>query len=246
MSYYLGFSCLSGIAKKRNSDEKKKREINKYILSRFCNKPIEEIDIGAEAGGRPFANKGDFDFNISDSGHLTAITFVNGANLRTGCDIERIYPRPGAAGIANEFFSDSEIKYLYSSGSFNVEKFYEIWTLKECFIKLRGLSVFDMANVPSFVNDDELVFGVAVSLPLSFGLFELVNNAKTSEHYMAATVIEGIQQQPIIKWFSQYTLDCRKRAEIYAAPADQMTFLPFQRKPFPKTVMNHDQNDIYK
>ena len=219
MSYYLGFSCSLNIetTKKRNLNAQKKQEISKYILSKFCDKPIEEIDIRTEAGGRPFVNEKDIDFNISNSGNLTAITFVDGANLRTGCDIERIYPRPGAAKIANDFFSSSEIKYLYTSGNFNEKKFYEIWTLKECFIKLRGLSVFDMADVPSFVKDDKFIFDTTVSLPLSFGLFELVNNAKPSEHYMAATVIEGIQQQPIIKWFSQYTLDCETKAEIYAS-----------------------------
>ena len=220
MSYYLGFTCLSNIetTKKRNLNTKKKQEINNYMLSKFCDKPIEKIDIRTEAGGRPFINEKDIDFNISNSGHLTAITFVNGAKLRTGCDIERIYPRPGAAEIANDFFSGSEIKYLYTSGKFNEKKFYEIWTLKECFIKLRGFSVFDMANVPSFIIDDEFVFDITVSLPLCFGLFELINNAKTSEHYIAATVIEGIQQQPIIKWFSQYPLDCKIRAEINVRP----------------------------
>ena len=161
MSYYLGFTYLSNIetTKNKNLNIKKKQEISKYILSRFCDKPIEEIDIRTEAGGRPYINEEDIDFNISNSGHLTAITFVNGANLRTGCDIERIYPRPGAAKIANAFFSSSEIKYLYTSGDFNEKKFYQIWTLKECFIKLRGLSVFDMADVPSFIKDDEFFFG---------------------------------------------------------------------------------------
>ena len=219
MSYYLGFSCLSNIeaTKKRNLNTEKKQEISKYILTRFYDKPIEKIDIRTEAGGRPFVNEKDIDFNISNSGHLTAITFVNGANLRTGCDIECLRHRAGAAEIAANYFSCEEREYLFYSGKFDETRFYEIWTLKECYIKLRGLSVFDMANSPSFIKNGEFVFGSSVSLPVSFRLYELSDKA-TGKRYMLSTVIEGSQQQPEITWFSQYTLDCKTRAEINVTP----------------------------
>jgi 4'-phosphopantetheinyl transferase len=72
--------------------------------------------------------------------------------VQTGCDIQLVQTRANTKKIAEEFFSVSEREYIFSQdgNQYNETRFFEIWTLKECFLKLRGLSVFDMAKVPSF------------------------------------------------------------------------------------------------
>ena len=180
--------------------------------------PVEEADIATEAGGRPFLPGRKVDFGITHSGCLTAVSFAGGVNLRTSCDVEHIRPRTGAAEIAENFFSPNETKYLFDAGKFNETKFYEIWTLKECFIKLMGLSVFDMAGVPSFISQSlEFEFTAAAPLPLSFRLYELsgkVGLTDNKEHYMLATVIEDsckqcLRQSPEIVWFSKPSFVCK-------------------------------------
>ena len=187
------------------------------ILSQFEGRSIAENDIAREQG-RPFfpGREVDVDFNIAHSGSLAAVSYVKGGNLRTGCDVERIRPRAGAGKIAEEFFSAPERNYI-SQGGFDEVRFYEIWTLKECFLKLRGLSVFDMAACPSFISTQgDFVFGAAVSSPLSFYLYEL--SGGIGEHYMLAAALEGTEQQPPeIRWFSQLSLDCKMLKNICAA-----------------------------
>ena len=225
MSFYVGLSILpdGATGHKRLLSAEARR-----ILSLFEGTSIDENCIVREEQGRPFLPGREIDFSIAHSGALTAVSFVRGGNLRTGCDVERIIRRPGAAGIAEEFFTASERKYIFPQGRFDETRFYGIWTLKESYLKLRGLSVFDMAACPSFINDEgsnaaPFTFGAAVSQALSFRLYELSDGA--GERYMLATAVEG-QAQPTIRWFSQSSLACRMSAEIKAAPNPAETVSP--------------------
>ena len=196
------------------------------ILSEFEGKTIGETDMARDAQGRPFFPDREVDFNISHSGNLAAVSLVKGAALRTGCDIELIRPRKGARKIAEDFFSIAEKNYLYEQGRFIESRFYEIWTLKECYLKLNGFSVFDMPSCPSFVNDEgHFSFGAAVSCPLSFRLYELSDGG--DERYILAAAIEGAEQSPPeIRWFSQLSFTCKMTAEIKAAPNPAETVMP--------------------
>jgi 4'-phosphopantetheinyl transferase len=186
------------------------------ILSLLEDRPLEESDIAREAQGRPFfPDREDVGFNIAHSGALAAVSYIRGKNLRTGCDIEQIRPRARAREIADEFFSVPERDYV-SQGGFDEARFYEIWTLKECFLKLRGLSVFDMAACPSFINaqgaDAPCAFAFDAAAPLSFYLYEL---GSADERYMLAAALEGPEQQPPeIRWFSQASLACKMLKNI--------------------------------
>jgi phosphopantetheinyl transferase len=235
MQYYIGLSILSTIydtgAAQGRMERQRLRTEARRTLSLLEGRLLEKNDIAREAQGRPFFPGREVDFNIAHSGVLTAVSYVKGKNLRTGCDVERVRPRTGAREIAEEFFSAPEKNYVFPQGNFDEAKFYEIWTLKECFLKLQGLSVFDMAACPSFISgvENAFAFGAAVSLPLSFCLYELSGGADEPApvRYMLATALEGKQQQPPeIRWFSHLSLACKKTAEIKAAPNPAETVSP--------------------
>ena len=144
-----------------NNTQRKKllRAEARRILSEFEGRPIGENDIERDAQGRPFFQGSEADFNISHSANLTAISYVTGAKprpSRTGCDVELIRPRGGIREIAESYFSQGERDYIFSRSEFEIKRFYEIWTLKECFLKLKGLSVFDMPSAPSFSDGETL------------------------------------------------------------------------------------------
>jgi hypothetical protein len=235
MQYYIGLSNLSTIydtgaahvtggSRRVGMGRERFRAEERRILSLLEGRLLAKDDIAREAQGRPFfPGREAVDFNIAHSGVLTAISHVQGKNLRTGCDVERVQPRSGAGKIAEEFFSAGEKNYVFQAG-FDEAKFYEIWTLKECFLKLRGLSVFDMAVCPSFIGEkNEFAFDAAVPIPLSFYLYELSGGMM---RYMLAAALEGKEQQPPeIRWFSHLSLDCKKTAEIKAAlnPAETVS-----------------------
>jgi phosphopantetheinyl transferase len=208
--YYIGLSCLS-------INQFKKAERNnvlsaeaRRILSILADSPIDAIT--TDENGRPFFHDGNIDFSISHSGAAVAVSLVqgeniNGAKVRTGCDIQLIRPRENLRNIAEEIFCAAERDYILSQDETKFEnaRFFQIWTLKECYIKLRGLSVFDMSKVPSFIFCDAagrylFTFNAIDSSPLSFYLYELVH---AGERYMLATAIEeGWGIRPEIRMFS--------------------------------------------
>lgn len=196
MPYYLGLSILS-------NNERRPKLLSaeaRHVLSGLAGRPIAEADIAREVQGRPFFPDSGEDFSISHSGALAAVSLVRGANLRTGCDVELVRERPGALAIAKEYFSFPESDYVFPRGRFDGTRFYRIWTLKECYLKLRGLSVFDMAKAPSFILDGDLAFDAPAASPLTFYLYEL---SGVHERYVLATAVEGaLTEEPEIRWFS--------------------------------------------
>jgi phosphopantetheinyl transferase len=210
MSYYLNLSFLSNIHNYLQTAEHKKRlsAEARRILSECEGRPITNEDIAMEASGRPFLPDRDMDFSISHSGALAAVSLVRGKGLRTGCDVELVRPRAKAREIAKDFFSAAEREYIVSGGGFDLTRFYQIWTLKECYLKLRGLSVFDMGGAPSFISSVEpavYTFDAAGVSPISFNLYELTGAG--DERYIAATAIAGGEERkPEIRWFSQDSL----------------------------------------
>jgi phosphopantetheinyl transferase len=218
MSYYLGLSILSnsnGCRQRKNRKRLLSAEA-RHILSEFEGRLITENDIAREGQGRPFFPKGNPDFSISHSGTLAAVSLIRGKNLRTGCDVELVRPRARAQAITEDYFTAPERDYIFSQACFDEAKFFSIWTLKECFIKLRGLSVFDMAKVPSFIRGDDLAFDADVDSPLTFYLYELDD---ANCRYILATAIEGEGSgPPEIRWFSRDIMPCRCIARIIRTP----------------------------
>jgi len=244
MAYYLNLSVLSNNLK----DLPKRKQLSaeaRRILSQLENRPITDEDIAREAGGRPFfpnreVRGSNTDFSISHSGALAAVSLVRGKNLRTGCDVELVRPRAGAGKIAEEFFTASERAYIGSGSGFDLARFYQIWTLKECFLKLRGLSVFDINSAPSFISREGLyTFGAVGVSPVLFNLYELTGNA--GERYILATAVEpqpsgecregspleGTDiEQPEIRWFSrEHYLLAEKQTTIAFIPENLHTVL---------------------
>jgi 4'-phosphopantetheinyl transferase len=227
MPYYINLSILSNNLNNQHKMPKRRKLLSaeaRRILSLCEGRLIKEDDIYREETGRPFFPDSDTDFSISHSGDLAAVSLVRGKNLRTGCDVELVRPRPRAKEIAKNFFSIYERNYIEPDGNFDEMRFFQIWTLKECFVKLCGLSVFDIEHTPSFICDEgQFVFKADVASPISFNLYELSGR----ECYMLATALEGTEiDQPEIRWFSQDSLDCKSIAKIKAAPSPAETVNP--------------------
>jgi 4'-phosphopantetheinyl transferase len=113
--------------------------IRMIIMKRFKLKN-EEINFNSNCYGKPFFNGvEDFHYNISHSGDWI-ICAIN--NMEIGIDIEKI--QPVDFEIAEQFFSKEEYYDLMRKKDMDrIEYFYELWTLKESYIKAigKGLSI---------------------------------------------------------------------------------------------------------
>jgi hypothetical protein len=150
-----------------------------------------------------------------------------GRVFRTGCDIQYVHPRKHQE-IARRFFHPPELEYIASAPeeSGRILRFYRIWVLKECFLKLRGLSVFCIQDAPTFIFDDPVP---APAESLRFYLYEL-GDAATGRYLLAAgqetsgaapvrhrTAQSGA---PEFRWFSAETLPLISMTEMNLPAAD--------------------------
>jgi len=226
--FSIGLSLMSSNPQKGRHHRELFSAEWRRILSIMTGRSLGDNDIMLEEEGRPYFPGGKEDFNISHSGALTAVSLVSGEKPRTGCDVELVKPRAGAIKIAEKVFTAQERDYVIRSSQKQNghAAFFEVWTLKECYLKLKGLTVFDMKKTPSFVcekdGDFHFAFNAATGTPLSFYLYEL--KGASGEWYILAAAIEGTDQlRPEISWFSQSylssqsTLHARSIAEIKAA-----------------------------
>ncbi|MFP4497642.1 MAG: 4'-phosphopantetheinyl transferase family protein [Vulcanimicrobiota bacterium] len=105
------------------------------VLKRKFDLDDEEIDYQKDEYGKPFVGKmEDFYFNISHSGHWV-VCALGGKPL--GIDVEKI--EKVDLNIANKFFTKHEQDALFRlPEEEQLDYFFQIWTLKESFIKAQG------------------------------------------------------------------------------------------------------------
>jgi phosphopantetheinyl transferase len=204
------------------------------LLKGFTGRPVEEDELAWGKNGRPFLKDGFSDFNISHSGKAAMVTFVkktNGQFPRTGCDLEQYKEGRNFDGIAGNFFPPEEASYVHSlSGHNKVEKFYQIWVLKESYLKLRGLTIGEIDKTPSFVsfdkknNDCFFCLRIENPVPVVFYLYALEFG---ESHYYFTAAYEG-EDPPESPCFSFLGEEGRLKsiAVIKAAKSPVKTVMP--------------------
>jgi len=134
-------SVLSIMENKKIDSFKRTEDAMISLLSRFLLRTLsaqrlgvnpEEIMFFYNEYHRPYLP--DFDFNVSHSGDWVVLVFIEQG--RVGIDIEKM--RTVEETLADMCFTEEERKYLFFNNNFNQEKFFELWTLKESFIKADG------------------------------------------------------------------------------------------------------------
>ena len=110
------------------------RNVVKNIASDVLNIDPNDIIFLRQKYVKPYI-KGypDFNFNISHTENAIAIAI---SDYPVGVDVERI----GETNykIAERFFAQGEKQYLYSINESTKQRFFEIWTKKEAYLKWTG------------------------------------------------------------------------------------------------------------
>lgn len=112
----------------------------RYLLCNELKKKNRTLTFGLNEYGKPFLNNyNGIHFNISHSGEWVVCCVDT---LPVGIDVEII--KPIDMSIAERFFSKKEFERLKSKNIIERESyFYDLWTLKESYIKAvgKGLSI---------------------------------------------------------------------------------------------------------
>jgi 4'-phosphopantetheinyl transferase len=120
------------------------RALCRTVLSAYADVPPAGWRFGANAYGRPEiavpAAPQRLRFNLSNARSLVACVVTD--EVDAGIDVEDLHRRGETVSIADHYFSPSELRTLRSlSPERQRYRFFELWTLKESYIKARGMGL---------------------------------------------------------------------------------------------------------
>lgn len=118
------------------------RALVRTVLSHYCPAiaPMEWSFCSSKYGKPRIVeqqNRLGFSFNLSHTKGLIVLALAT--DLELGIDVEYVDPSRNWPGIAKYSFSQAEVDYIQSSEETRqLSAFYEIWTMKEAYLKATG------------------------------------------------------------------------------------------------------------
>jgi 4'-phosphopantetheinyl transferase len=113
------------------------------VLSRYAPLGPADWRFRANEHGCPFvadAAQAWLRFNLSHTDGCAAVVVARGADV--GIDVESLSRRPVAIDVAERYFAPAEVADVHSASDADRHRvFLEIWTLKEAYIKARGVGL---------------------------------------------------------------------------------------------------------
>jgi len=175
------------------------RALLRYVLWMLTGQDPAGFKFSENAYGRPEPVSGTLPmpirFNLSHSGGLTACAVA--LNTDIGCDLEDCR-RAVDINIVDRFFSKPEADYL---GRYpEPEKsllFFEFWTLKESYIKARGMGLsIDLGKFSFDLTGPEVKVDFHESLDDDGEQWRFFR-FKPMDHYTAAVSVQSIPAVPV-------------------------------------------------
>lgn len=173
----------------------------RYIACQKKQVTNKELVFTQNKYGKPFLrNLNSFHYNISHSGNWVVCAV---SNKQVGIDIEEM--KPIDIDIAKRFFSDSEYKDLILNHKDQISYFYDLWTLKESYIKYRGKGLSIHLDSFNFtITKGDIILTPRLNYPLYFKQVEFQSGYKLSicsEESMFLSNVQIIDIHVIIKCF---------------------------------------------
>lgn len=139
------------------------------VLSRYLDREPRDLQFETNAHGRPSlpAQAASLSFNLSHSAGLVACavseTFV------VGIDVEPLDRKVDIERVAERFFAPAEIAQLAARDDIEARTrlFFELWTLKESWIKALGTGLSQPLDHIAFTRGE--TDGIAVAFPAPAG-----------------------------------------------------------------------------
>ncbi len=172
------------------------RAVCRWVLSHYARIDPAEWRFAAGAYGKPrIARPRAFSslrFNVTHT-HGLLVCLVSRVG-EVGVDAEEISRKVDIAEITRHFFSPSEREMLDGlSGARRIRRFFELWVLKEAYLKARGRGLS--------ISPERILIQLNKSgEPAPIRDWQLALHRPTPRH-VAATAIRSRQSQPIaIRW----------------------------------------------
>ncbi|AIY41036.1 4'-phosphopantetheinyl transferase [Collimonas arenae] len=121
------------------------RALVRTVLARFSGRAPESLRFKENRHGKPSLCAIDscqraLSFNLSHCDDMIVLALTREREL--GVDIENVALRPAPLHIARRYFAQEEVVDLGTlSAAAQRQRFFELWTLKEAYIKARGMGL---------------------------------------------------------------------------------------------------------
>jgi 4'-phosphopantetheinyl transferase len=135
-------------------------------LARLIGSEPRALTFEADVYGKPrLSATAEVSFSLSHTNGLVACAVARGREL--GIDAEAIDRQIDVQGVANRYFSDTETAYVARGvGEKGLERFFEVWTLKEAFLKATGRGLSQSLDSISFdLEEHETIRYSLLELP---------------------------------------------------------------------------------
>lgn len=132
------------------------RVLCRHVLAQALDVPADSLAFEIGPYGKPElrAEMRPLRFNLSNTNGLVACAVTRG-DFELGLDIEVMERNTDTVGVADRFFSAAEVQALRKLPAHaQKRRFFELWTLKEAYIKARGLGLAIPLGSFSFALDD--------------------------------------------------------------------------------------------
>ncbi len=155
--YQKAYENLSETAKTRvnrykRDDDKKRSLLAQMLLSKLMSQNNIEAKLKYEENGRPVFENNEYFLSLSHSGE---VAFSAVSKSPVGIDVEKI--RPISKSLIDRVCVDEEKDYVLCDFTITDEKniddpdvmkrFFEIWTAKEAYFKMKGSGITDLKSV---------------------------------------------------------------------------------------------------
>lgn len=169
-------------------------------LSRYRPVAPESWRFTANRYGRPDISGGDDDgltFNLSHTRGLAALAVARHCDL--GVDVETVGRESAVRDLAGRYFAPAEATYVRAAdGPALHERFFAFWTLKEAYIKARGMGLALPLDGFSFdLTGSAPTIGFAPSCPDDPARWTFLRRRMSAEHRLALAVSPANPAVPI-------------------------------------------------
>ena len=130
------------------------RALVRTVLSRYGATAPSDWRFEHNRYGKPFLADGSIHFNLTNTRGLV-VCAVSQHHEALGVDAENLERKTETVEIADRFFSASEVRALHAlPADRHQQRFFSYWTLKESYIKARGMGLAIPLGDFSFELDD--------------------------------------------------------------------------------------------
>lgn len=133
------------ILKILKNDDKKRSILGEILLIRLLNEQninYSSITFNKNNYGKPYIKDINLFFNISHSKDYVCCAI---SNNEIGIDIEKL--RPTNDSIINQFATNKEKEYINEKQKYYTKRSFEIFTLKESYLKCLGVNLNNIKNI---------------------------------------------------------------------------------------------------